>query len=77
MTIQILREIAGASLPATFRDSDTVDQVRLLRAADYLAAITSPPRAQAPFATVLCITARGRALLKSTAAQASLEGSAP
>jgi hypothetical protein len=71
MTIELLRELASKRLPATYRDDETVDRIRLLRAADYLAAVTSPPRAQAPFATVLCLTASGRALLKSTADQTS------
>jgi hypothetical protein len=71
MTIELLRELASTRLPATYRDEATVDRIRLLRAADYLAAVTSPPRAEAPFATVLCLTTSGRALLKSKAAQTS------
>jgi hypothetical protein len=70
MAIELLREIAVTRLPTTFRDSDTVDQIRLLRAAELLAAVTSPPQARAPFASVLCITAKGRALLRSPSGQA-------
>ena len=77
MTIELLRDIAATRLPTTFRDTETVDKIRLLRAADLVAAITSPPRAQAPFASVLCITANGRALLASTEAPAVAERAAP
>ena len=77
MTIELLRDIAATRLPRTFRDTETVDKIRLLRASDLVAAITSPPRAQAPFASVLCITAKGRALLASTATQAVHEKAAP
>jgi hypothetical protein len=63
MTLELLRTFAATHLPTTVTDNATIDQIRILRAADCLAAMTSPPRSPAPFASVLCITAKGRRLI--------------
>ena len=63
MTLELLRSFAAARLPVVIRDNAVIDQIRILRAAGCLAAMTSSPGSPTPFASVLCITAKGRSLL--------------
>jgi hypothetical protein len=63
MSLTLLDELSRLKLPVTFADRSTVDQLRLLRAADtIICTLVNPPDAT-PFAKVLAITKEGRALL--------------
>jgi len=69
MAMEILRELATQRLPLTVKDEAVVDQIRLLRAADLVASLTSAPGSTEPFGTVFCLTKRGREALKPEAQQ--------
>lgn len=43
MAMDILRQLAGAPLPATFRTSAEIDKIKLLRAAGLVIALTPAP----------------------------------
>ncbi len=64
MALEFLRELAAQRLPITVRDPLLVDRVRVLRRTECIAALTSPIGSDQPFATVLCLTKRGRDALK-------------
>ena len=66
MAMDLLRQLAGSRLPATFAAPDEIDKVKLLRAAGLVIALT-PVASCAPTnsgsanaAQVLAITDRGR-----------------
>lgn len=61
--MELLIALSERPLPHTITDPIEVDQVRMLRAADAVAALLSPPCCETPFARVLAITPEGRALL--------------
>lgn len=64
MALELLRELAAQRLPITVRDPILVDRIRLLRRTECIAALTSPIGSEHPFATVLCVTKRGREALE-------------
>lgn len=43
MAMDMLRQLADTRLPATFRTAAEIDQVKLLRAAGLVIALTPPP----------------------------------
>lgn len=66
MAMDLLRQFAGSSLPATFRTPVEIDKIKLLRAAGLVIALT-PASPSAPTASgsagaaqVLAITEKGR-----------------
>ena len=61
--MELLRALSERALPLKITDPIEVDQVRVLRAADAVAVLLSPPGCSAPFAHVLAITKEGRAML--------------
>jgi hypothetical protein len=79
MAMDMLRQLAGAPLPATFRTSAEIDKIKLLRAAGLVIALTPAPSNALTFpgmtdaAQVLAITEKGREEL----AKFSLPGDAP
>ncbi|SEB14482.1 hypothetical protein SAMN05444680_109156 [Variovorax sp. YR216] len=79
MAMDLLRQLAASSLPATFRTPVEIDKIRLLRAAGLVIALTpASPGALTPSgaghaAHVLAITEKGREEL----ARFSLPGDAP
>lgn len=79
MAMDLLRQLAGSSLPATFRTPVEIDKIKLLRAAGLVIALTpaSPtapmPSGTADAAHVLAITEKGREEL----ARFGLPGDAP
>ena len=84
MAMDMLRQLAGSSLPATFRTSDEIDKIKLLRAAGLVIAglviaLTPAPSnaltlsGTTDAAQVLAITEKGREEL----AKFSLPGDAP
>lgn len=66
MAMDMLRQLADTRLPATFRTAAEIDQVKLLRAAGLVIALTPAPTdpltlsGKADAAQVLAITAKGR-----------------
>lgn len=64
MPFEYLREIARAELPLTVEDEASIDKLRVLRAADLLSVMLPHPVSGAPYARVLAITPKGRALLR-------------
>ncbi|RZL87460.1 MAG: hypothetical protein EOP82_26230 [Variovorax sp.] len=59
--MDMLRQLAGSPLPATFRTSKEIDQVKLLRAAGQVIALTNTTTLSGiADAQVLAITQRGR-----------------
>jgi hypothetical protein len=79
MAMDMLRQLAGSSLPATFRTSAEIDKIKVLRAAGLVIALTPAPSDALTFsgttdaAQVLAITEKGREEL----AKFSLPGDAP
>ncbi len=79
MAMDLLRQLAGSSLPATFRTPAEIDKIKLLRAAGLVIALTpASPSAltlsgTADAAQVLAITEKGREEL----ARFSLPGDTP
>ena len=79
MAMDMLRQLAGSSLPATFRTSEEIDKIKLLRAAGLVIALTPAPSnaltlsGTTDAAQVLAITEKGREEL----AKFSLPGDAP
>ena len=43
MAMDMLRQLAGSPLPATFRTAAEIDQIKLLRAAGLVIAVTQAP----------------------------------
>ena len=72
MAMDMLRQLAGAPLPATFRISAEIDKIKLLRAAGLVIALTPAP-GTTDAAQVRAITEKGREEL----AKFSLPGDAP
>jgi hypothetical protein len=64
MAMELLHELAAHPLPLTVKDEAVAEQIRLLRAANFVAAVTSPPGSSAPFASIFSITRRGREALR-------------
>jgi hypothetical protein len=60
MPIELLSEIAHQKLPVVLKDRAQVEQLRVLRDAGHVMALTSPPAARQPFANVLALTREGR-----------------
>jgi hypothetical protein len=66
MTMNLLKQIAGSRLPATFYRTEDIDQVRLLRAAGLVIALVPSPSDPVSLsgspsaAQVLAITQKGR-----------------
>ena len=66
MAMDMLRQLAGSPLPATFRTAAEIDQIKLLRAAGLVIALTPAPSELPPLsgrsdaAQVLAITEKGR-----------------
>lgn len=63
MAMDLLRQLAGMPLPATFRTTAEIDQVRILRAAGLVIALTPAvdgSERTGALAQVLAITGRGR-----------------
>ena len=79
MAMDLLRQLAGSSLPATFHTPAEIDKIKLLRAAGLVIALTPAsssaltPSATADAAQVLAITEKGREEL----ARYILPGDAP
>ncbi|CAN7381048.1 hypothetical protein [Variovorax sp. LjRoot178] len=75
MAMDMLRQLAGSPLPATFRTSEEIDRIKLLRAAGLVIALTPAPSGSSgtDAAQVLAITERGREEL----ARFSLPGDLP
>ena len=79
MAMDLLRELAGTRLPATFRTPAEIDKIKLLRAAGLVIALTPAPSnalslsGPADAAQVLAITQKGREEL----AKFSLPGDIP
>lgn len=65
MPMQLLRELAQASLPCTLTEEDQIDRLRLLRAAGHIAAWLPPPGSSSDLIRVLAITGTGRNALAS------------
>lgn len=65
MPSEYLREIARAQLPLTVEDESCIDKLRVLRAADLVSVMLPHPVSGQPYARVLTITPKGRALLKA------------
>lgn len=63
MDIKLLKDLKVSSLPISFDDRTTVEQVRVLVATGMVAAMMSSPGSRKPFARVLAITKDGHALL--------------
>lgn len=71
MAMDMLRQLAGSPLPATFRTAAEIDQIKLLRAAGLVIALTPAPSdpltrsgsSDSDAAQVLAITEKGRAEL--------------
>ncbi|MBH2008216.1 MAG: hypothetical protein I8H71_00815 [Xanthomonadaceae bacterium] len=66
MPMELLKELAETSLPATFTKTADVDKLRVLRAAGLIAAMLPSPGALSGFARVLTITAKGKAALSES-----------
>ena len=66
MAMDMLRQLAGSPLPATFRTRAEIDQIKLLRAAGLVIALTPAPSdpltlsGTSDAAQVLAITEKGR-----------------
>jgi hypothetical protein len=60
MAMDMLRELASARLPATFRTATEIDKIKLLRAAGLVIALTSASSGTSDAAQVLAITEKGR-----------------
>jgi hypothetical protein len=66
MAMDMLRQLAGSPLPATFRTPAEIDQIKLLRAAGLVIALTPAPSdpltlaGTSDAAQVLAITEKGR-----------------
>lgn len=80
MAMDMLRQLAASPLPATFRTSEEIDQIKLLRAAGLVIALTPAPLSSlrtlsgtTDAAQVLAITQKGREEL----ARISLPGDLP
>jgi hypothetical protein len=79
MAMDMLRQLAGSSLPASFRTAAEIDKIRVLRAAGLVIALTPAPSnalavsGPADAAQVLAITEKGREEL----ARFSLPGDLP
>ncbi|OUM02730.1 hypothetical protein [Variovorax sp. JS1663] len=79
MAMDMLRQLAGSPLPATFRTPAEIDKIKLLRAAGLVIALTPAPSnaltlsGTADAAQVLAITEKGREEL----AKFSFPGDAP
>jgi len=79
MAMDLLRQLAGSSLPATFHTPAEIDKIKLLRAAGLVIALTPAPSnsltlsGPADAAQVLAITNKGREEL----AKFSLPGDVP
>ncbi|HJS04811.1 MAG TPA: hypothetical protein VJ832_15120 [Variovorax sp.] len=79
MAMDMLRQIAGSPLPATFRTPAEIDKIKVLRAAGLVIALTPAPSDALSFpgttdaAQVLAITEKGREEL----ARFSLPGDDP
>lgn len=65
MPYEYLREISRAELPLTVEDEACIDKLRVLRAADLVSVMLSHPVSCQPYARVLTITPKGRALLRA------------
>lgn len=64
MAMELLQALAGQALPLTVKDDAVVEQLRWLRAANFITAVISTAGAAQPFGTVLSITRRGREALR-------------
>lgn len=64
MPFEYLREIALAPLPLTVEEEDRIDKLRVLRAADLVSVMLPHPLSGKPYARVLAITPKGRAVLR-------------
>jgi hypothetical protein len=65
MPIEYLREIAEASLPLTVEEEACIDKLRVLHAANLVAAMLPHPNSGIRYARVLAITPEGRQALAS------------
>jgi hypothetical protein len=61
MPIELLKAIAKLPLPLTITDPNDIDKLRVLKAAGYVTVLLPSPDGDQKFATVLYITAEGRA----------------
>ncbi|MDF1485318.1 hypothetical protein PY257_09030 [Ramlibacter sp. H39-3-26] len=67
MSLELLREIAAKPLPLTVTDVRDIDRLRVLRAADLVAALLSAPGVEiGAFARVLAITPQGHEALSQS-----------
>lgn len=64
MAMALLQALARQSLPLTVKDEAVVEQLRWLRAANFITAVISPAHASQAFGTVLSITRRGREAIR-------------
>lgn len=61
--IEYLREIAQAQLPITVEDEESIDKLRVLRAADLVSVMLPHPLSGIHHARVLALTPKGREAL--------------
>lgn len=60
MSLQLLRDLCRSQLPCTVTSENAIDQLRVLRAAGYIAAFLPAPGSPAKEGRVLAITSTGR-----------------
>lgn len=60
MSLELLRDLCSSPLPRTITSESTIDQLRILRAAGYIAAFLPAPGSSRKEGRVLAITRSGR-----------------
>jgi hypothetical protein len=64
MAYELLRKIAGASLPMTLDSRADIENLRILRDAGYVKADFEPPGTAPPAAVVIALTPLGRTAMR-------------
>lgn len=64
MAYELLRKIAGASLPMTLNSQADIEKLRILRDAGYVKADFEPPGTHTPAAIVTALTPLGRTAMR-------------
>ena len=65
MSLELLRELSSKRLPCTIASESGIDQLRVLRAAGYIAALLPGPGSTSEMGRVLAITRTGREALST------------